>query len=86
MHSLLLSLMLLMLGVVPALGQPAQQSADGPIVLPAELSRVLTDYEAYWRVGENAAVLKAFPPDASGPTVSVTYRTLPMPMPRDARV
>ena len=42
--------------------------------------------EAYWRVGENAAVLKAFPPDVSGPTVSVTYRTLPMPMPRDARV
>ena len=42
--------------------------------------------QAYWRVGENAAVLKAFPPDVSGPTVSVTYRTLPMPMPRDARV
>ena len=58
MHSLLLSLMLLTLGSVPALGQPAPQSADALIVLPPELARVLTDYEADWTAGDAAALAR----------------------------
>ena len=63
MHSLLLSLMLLTLGSVSALGQPAPQSADAPIVLPPELARVLTDYEAYWKAGDAAALARLFTDD-----------------------
>src|SRR4029434_1379291 len=63
MHSLLLSLMLLTLGLIPALGRPAPQSADGPIVLPPELARVLTDYEAYWKAGDAASLARLFTDD-----------------------
>ena len=63
MHTLLLSLMLLTLGSVPALGQPAPQSADALIVLPPELARVLTDYEAYWTAGDAAALARLFTDD-----------------------
>ena len=62
MHSVLFSLVLLTLGAGPALGQQAK-SADSSMVLPPELARVLTEYEAGWKAGNAAALADLFTED-----------------------
>jgi hypothetical protein len=49
----------------------AQQPAETPpaqlpsVKLPPELARVLTDYEAAWRVGDGAALARLFDEEGS---------------------
>jgi ketosteroid isomerase-like protein len=62
MYSFLFSL-LLTVGGGSAQGQQVPKSADASIVLPPELSRVLTDYEAGWKAGDAAALARLFTED-----------------------
>ena len=63
MHSVLFSLVLLTVGAGSTLGQQAPKSADASIVLPPELARVLTDYEAGWKAGDATALARLFTED-----------------------
>ena len=63
MNSVLLSLLLLTVGAGSGLGQEVPKSADKSIVLPPELARVLTDYEAGWKAGDAAALARLFTED-----------------------
>ena len=51
-----------LLRLVPAAGQtPVPSSADLPsVTLPAELARVLSEYETAWRHGDGAALASLF--------------------------
>jgi ketosteroid isomerase-like protein len=62
MH-VLFSLVLLAVGVGSALGQQVPNSADASTVLPPELARVLTNYEAGWKAGDAAALARLFTED-----------------------
>jgi ketosteroid isomerase-like protein len=63
MRCVLLSLVLLMLNAGSVLDQQTSKSADASVVLPPELARVLTDYEAGWRAGDAAALARLFAED-----------------------
>jgi uncharacterized protein (TIGR02246 family) len=43
--------------------QPPFETAEPSVTLPAELSRVLTDYETGWKAGDAAALAKLFAED-----------------------
>jgi len=54
----------LMLATLPSLTEPPPPVAQGSSVrLPPDLARVLTDYEAAWRVGDGAALARLFEAD-----------------------
>ncbi len=61
MCSLLLNLLLLAIGT--GLFQQVSPPADTSIVLPPELARVLTDYEAGWKAGDANALALLFTED-----------------------
>ncbi len=61
MCSLLLNLLLLAFGT--GLFQQVSPPADTSIVLPPELARVLTDYEAGWKAGDANALALLFTED-----------------------
>lgn len=63
MHFVWFSLVLLAVGVGSALGQQVPRSADASIVLPPELARILTDYEAGWKAGDAVALARLFTED-----------------------
>ena len=49
--------------LIASSGQQASMPADTSIVLPPELARVLTDYEAGWKAGDAAALASLFTED-----------------------
>lgn len=61
MCSAMFSLLLLAFGTGPV--QQASTPADTSIVLPPELARVLTDYEAAWKAGDSNALALLFTED-----------------------
>lgn len=63
MCSVLLSLLLLAFGTGLVPGQQVSTPADTSIVLPPELARVLTDYEAGWKAGDSNALALLFTED-----------------------
>lgn len=63
MFSVLLSLVLLTFGTGVSARDQVQTPADPSIVLPPELARVLTDYEAGWRAGDADALAQLFTED-----------------------
>lgn len=63
MCSVLFSLLLLALGTGIAPRQQVSTPADTSIVLPPELARVLTDYEAGWKAGDANALALLFAED-----------------------
>jgi ketosteroid isomerase-like protein len=67
MRNVLLSLLLLTMIVQPVLARQAAKSAesadDATVMLPPELARVLTDYEAGWKAGDAAALSLLFSED-----------------------
>jgi len=63
MCSVLLSLLLLAFGTGIASSQQVSTPADTSIVLPPELARVLTDYEAGWKAGDANALAMLFTED-----------------------
>lgn len=63
MRSVLFSLMLLTFSSGAAPLQQVSTPADASIVLPPELARVLTDYEAGWKAGDADALAQLFTED-----------------------
>jgi ketosteroid isomerase-like protein len=63
MRHVLLSLLLLTLSAGSVLAQPSSKSADVSVALPAELARVLTEYEAGWKAGNSVALARLFTED-----------------------
>jgi ketosteroid isomerase-like protein len=63
MLSVLFSLVLFTVGTGSVLSQQVPNSADASIVLPPDLARVLTDYEAGWKAGDAAALARLFTED-----------------------
>ena len=63
MQSVLLCLVWLAVGAGSSLSQQVPKSADESIVLPPELARVLTDYEAGWKAGDAALLARLFTED-----------------------
>jgi ketosteroid isomerase-like protein len=60
---LAVTVMSLTLGTPAPAAKPETPTQLSPVHLPAELARVLTDYEAAWRVGNGAALAQLFHPD-----------------------
>ena len=56
-------LFFILLLLVNSAGQQGPAPADASIVLPPELARVLTDYEAGWKTGDAAALALLFTED-----------------------
>jgi ketosteroid isomerase-like protein len=63
MCSVLFSLLLLAFGTGLFPAEQVSTSADTSIVLPPELARVLTDYEAGWKAGDANALALLFTED-----------------------
>ena len=67
MRYVLISLVLLTLGTEPVLAQqsakPVEAVEVAAVTLPAELARVLRDYEAGWKAGDAAALARLFAED-----------------------
>ena len=63
MHKVLRALLMMTVSVTTAAGQQGESAVVPSVKLPAELARVLTDYEAAWQGRDAAALARLFAED-----------------------
>ena len=63
MHKVVRAFLMIVMAVTAAAGQQSASSVEPTVKLPADLARVLTDYEAAWQSRDAAGLARLFAED-----------------------